>query len=351
MELTSSYMRKWRTWLAITALVAIAMVGAACSSDEEEVKATVTFGDTQFESLWINNAVAEFIIENAYGNPVEIVQMTTPIMQTSLANGDIDAHMELWQQNIIDWYDEVIAAGNIENLGETYEGGPQFFIVPTYTAEEFGIVTIEDMKKPEVVAALADPEDPSKGAFINCITGWQCAEINRAKIQAYGLDEFYNIVTLGSTGAMDAGLIGPQQSGDHTFGYYWAPTSLFGGFDWTVIEEPVYTEACWDEVIIGRDDASYTPAEACAYETLPIDKGINSGLREKAPEVVSLLEKMNVGLSEISKTAAWAQNNDVDVSVDKIETAKYYLESFEDRWSTWMDADEVKAVKDALAGL
>ncbi len=337
--------------VTVTALVAIAIVGAACGSDEEEVKATITIGDTQFESGWINNAVAEFIIANGFGHPVEVVQMTTPIMQTSLANGDIDLHMELWQQNIIDWYNEEIDAGTIENLGQTYEGGPQFFIVPTYTAEEFGIVTIEDLKKPEVIAALADPEDPSKGAFINCITGWQCAEINRAKFQAYGLDEYYNIITLGSTGAMDAGLIGPQQSGDHTFGYYWAPTSLFGGFDWTIVEEPVYTEACWEEVIIGRDDSSYTPKEACAYETLPIDKGINAGLRETAPDVVAALEKMNVGLEPISKTAAWAQSNDVDVSVDKIATAKYYLETFEDRWSAWMGDDEVKKVKDALAEL
>lgn len=350
MNLTKSYKRKWQTLILVLASFAVvAMLGAACGSEEEEIKTTVTFGDTQFESLWINNAIAEFIITNGYGNPVEIVEMTTPIMQTSLANGDIDVIMELWHQNIIDWYDEETAAGRIENLGMTYEGGPQFFIVPTYTAEEFGITTIEDMKKPEVVAALADPEEPSKGAFINCITGWQCAEINRAKIQAYGLDEFYNVITLGSTGAMDAGLIGPQQSGDHTFGYYWAPTSLFGNFDWTIIEEPAYNEACWDEVIIGRDDASYTPAEACAYETLPVDKGINTGLRESAPDVVALLEKMNVGMEEISKTAAWAQNNDVDVSADRIATAKYYLETFEDKWTTWMGADEVKAVKDGLA--
>jgi glycine betaine/proline transport system substrate-binding protein len=335
--------------MMLTALAAIAVIGAACGSDEEEVKATITIGDTQFESGWINNAIAEFIIENGYGNPVEVVQMTTPIMQTSLANGDIDLHMELWQQNIIDWYDAEIAAGTIENLGQTYEGGPQFFIVPTYTAEEFGIVTIEDLKKPEVVAALADPEDPSKGAFINCISGWQCAEINRAKFQAYGLDEFYNVITLGSTGAMDAGLSGPQIANQHTFGYYWAPTSLFGLYDWTIIEEPAYTVECWDEVIIGRDDASYTPKEACAYETLPVDKGINTGLRESAPEVVAMLEKMNVGVGPISKTAAWALTNEVDVSADPVATAQYYLENFEDVWTEWMDDDAVKGVKDALA--
>ncbi|MDP6823669.1 MAG: glycine betaine ABC transporter substrate-binding protein [Dehalococcoidia bacterium] len=318
---------------------------------DEEVKPTINFGDSLFESLWINNAIAEFVIEAAYGNPVETIQMPTPIMQTSLANGEIDVVMELWHESIIDWYDKEIANGTIANLGQTYEGSPQFFIVPTYTAEEFGIVTIEDMKKPEVVAALADPEDPAKGAFNNCIGGWQCAAINRAKFQAYGLDEFYNIITPGNTGAMDAGLSGPQIANQHTFGYYWAPTSLFGLYDWTVIEEPVYTDTCWHEVIIGRDDASYTPEEACAYETFPIDKGINTGLNEKAPDVVAMLEKMNVGVGPTSKTAAWALTNEVDVSVDKVATAQYYLENFKDIWTQWMDDDAVQDVKDALAEL
>ena len=337
--------------MMLTALAAVAVIGAACASDEPEVKATINLADTQFESLWINNAVAEFVIEAAYGNPVEAIPMTTVIMQTAIVNGDVDIVMELWEQNLIEWHDEEIANGNIENLGMTYEGGPQFFIVPTYTAEEFGIVTIEDMKKPEVVAALADPEEPSKGAFINCVSGWQCAEINRAKFQAYGLDEFYNIITLGSTGAMDAGLQGPQITKTPTFGYYWAPTPLYGSYDWTIVEEPAYTAACWDEVVKGQADASYTPAEACAYESLPINKGINSGLRESAPDVVAMLEKMMVGISPISKTAAWALENDVDVSADKIPTAKYYLENFEDSWTQWMDDDAVRAVKDALAAL
>ena len=150
-------------------------------------KPTIRLSDQQFESHWINNALVKFVVENGYEYPVETIEMTTPIMQATLASGEIHLNMELWQQNLIDWYNEETAAGNIINLGETYEGGPQFFVVPTYFAEEYGITSVEDMKKPEVVAALADPEERSKGAFINCIIGWQCAEINRAKFATYGL--------------------------------------------------------------------------------------------------------------------------------------------------------------------
>jgi glycine betaine/proline transport system substrate-binding protein len=332
-----------RLKFTLGALVAVMLLVVVAGCSEEEVvvpKATIVFSDQQFESIWINNAIAKFIIEKGYGNPVETIEMSTPIMQASLSSGDIDVNLELWQQNIIDWYNEGIAAGDFENGGETYEGGPQFFAVPTYFAEEHNIVTIEDMKKPEVVAALANPENPSKGAFNNCIIGWQCAEINRAKLQSYGLvPEYYDIISLGASAAMEAALAGPQKKGEPVFGYYWAPTALMGMYKWTIIEEPEYNAECWADVIKGRDDATYTPAEACAYETLPIDKGLHKGLKVKAPDIYEMLKKMNVGLQPINETAAWAKSNDIEGEWER--AAIYYLDNNADRWHTWV-TNEVK---------
>ena len=330
-------------------LIAVALLAlplfVACSSEEE--KPIIKLSDQQFESHWINNALVKFIVENGYEYPVETIEMSTVIMQATLASGEIHLNMELWQQNLIDWYNEETAAGNIINLGETYEGGPQFFVVPTYFAEEYDITSVEDMKKPEVVAALADPEERSKGAFINCIIGWQCAEINRAKFATYGLDEYYNIISPGSAAALDAGLAGPQKKGDPVFGYYWAPTSLMGKYDWVVLEEPEYTASCWEEVIKGRDDATYTPAQACAYETLPVDKGIHSSLEDLAPDVVEMLRKMTVGLQPINVTAAWAIDNEIQGDWEK--AAIFYLETYEDRWTSWMPGENADKVKEALA--
>lgn len=327
-----------RLKFTLGALVAVMLlvVVAGCSSEEVAApKTTIKLADQQFESLWINNAIAKFIIEKGYGNPVETIEMTTPIMQASLSAGDVHVAMELWQQNIIDWYNEGIAAGDFENGGSTYEGGPQFFAVPTSFAEEFNIVTIEDMKKPEVVKALAHPENPSKGAFNNCIIGWQCAEINRAKLQSYGLvPEYYEIISLGASAAMEAALAGPQKKGDPVFGYYWAPTALMGMYDWTIVEEPEYNAECWADVIKGRDDKEYTPAQACAYETLPIDKGIHKSLKTDDPAVYDMFKKMNVGLQPINVTAAWAKSNDIQGEWER--AAIYYLENYDERWHTWV---------------
>lgn len=336
----------WRKGVGV--LVAVGLVAAmvvACGGDDEP-KPTIKFADSQFESIWINNAIAKYVIENGYGYPVETIEVTTPIMQASLSSGEVHVMLELWQQNIIDWYNEGIANGDFENGGETYEGGPQFFIVPTWFADEYGITTIEDMKKPEVVEALADPEDSSKGYFINCVIGWQCAEINRAKLQTYGLTDLYNIISPGSSGAMEAALAGAQKKNEPIFGYYWAPTSLMGMFDWYVIEEPANNEECWADVIKGRDDATYTPAEACAYETLPVEKGIHNSLEGLAPDVYAMLLKLHIGLQQINETAAWANTNDIQGEWEL--AAIRYLEAYPDKWPSWMPKENADKVRDAL---
>ncbi len=341
-------MRLWKkpkVWLIVALALAVTIGLGACSSDDAD-KPVIKVADPQFESIWINNAIIKYIIEEGYGYEVETIESTTPLSQVSLANGDFDIWMEMWQQNQIDWYNEEIAAGNIENLGMTYEGGPQFFMIPQWVHEEYGIDTVEDMK--DNWELFPDPEDSSKGAFYNCIIGWQCQAINAVKMEAYGLDEFYNLIEPGASGAMEAVLHAAQLKEEPIFGYYWAPTAIMGMYDWYILEEPEYDDDIWAEIIAAKDDPSLRPVDrAVAYETLPVDKGVNGGFEEKAPDIYAMLKKANIGLQPINVTAAWAITEEIAGEWEL--AAIYYLENWEDRWSTWVTDDAFDKIKDALA--
>ena len=348
--------KKVKYLLVISMLLIVPLLFAACGSDSSSTAAsqdsqdvaptTLKLGDSQFESLWINNALLKYVVEAAYGHTVTPVTMTTPVMQESLANGEIDIMLEGWQQNIIDWYNEEIEAGRIENRGMIYEGGPQFFAIPQWVHDEYGITTVDDMK--QHVSLFPHPEGGSKGAFYNCVIGWQCEQINTVKMEAYGLTEMYEIISPGSSAALDAALAGPQKRNEPVFGYYWAPTALMGMFDWYILEEPVYNDDCWAKVTAAREDESLRPIdEACAYQTLPVDVLANTGLEAKAPLVHELLGKFMVGLEGINRTAAWFNENE---KTDYKDAAVYYLRTFTDNAKTWMPADrwaKVQAVLDA----
>ncbi len=336
----------WKKLLMLaTALILVVSLVIGCGGTTEEEKPTIKLADTQFESLWIINAITEYIIEEGYDYPVEILTMTTPIAQVSLAQGDVDIWVELWQQNWTDNYNEEVGKGNIVNGGEVYEGGPQFFVIPEWVHEEYDINTVEDMK--DHADLFPDPEDASMGAFYNCIIGWQCEAINNVKLEAYGLDEYYNIIAPGSSGALEAALAGPQKKGDAVFGYYWAPTALMGMYDWYVLEEPDYDADVWAQIIAAKDDESLRPlSEACAYETLPIDKGYHKTFGDKAPDLKTMMDKMMVGLEALNRTAAWAKENEVQ---DWEEAAIWYLEEYESAWKTWVTTGAYNKIKDALA--
>ena len=327
---------------ATLVLLLLVLLAAGCGDGEKPVIRLHIWEGIDSHSL--NNAIIEFIIESGYSYPVETVVETTPVLQSALPKGEVDLNLEGWQQNIPDWYDEQIEKGTIVNLGTTFEGGPQFFIIPKWVAEEYSIETVFDME--DHWELFQDPQDPSKGVFYSCTIGTQCAQINEVKLEAYGLTRYYNLVSPGSYDALEAALTRPQERSQPVFGYYWAPNALIGIYDWHVLKEPSHTAACWENVTAASVDNSQRPIdEACAYETLPIEKLAHSGLQKKAPDVVEMLKKANIGLQPINETLAWAAENEV---TDSEEEAIHYLQTYEDRWETWVTPEAYQKIKEAL---
>ena len=85
--------------------------------------------------------------------------------------------------------------------------------MPQYVVDENpGLQSVSDL--PEYWELFEDPEDPGKGVMINCILGWKCQRLNRAKWHAYGLFDSYNVAEPGSAGALDAAIKGAYTAGD-----------------------------------------------------------------------------------------------------------------------------------------
>jgi len=119
-----------------------------------------------------------------------------------------------------------------------------------------------------------------------------------------------------------------------------------GMFDWYILEEPEFDADIWDNIMAAIDDESLRPLdEACAYEAVSPVNAVWSGLRDKAPDVVALFEKMNIGLEQTNKSAAWAKENEVE---DWEKVGVWYLRTYEDRWKTWVTDDAYKKVKKYL---
>ncbi|MEH0888833.1 glycine betaine ABC transporter substrate-binding protein, partial [Enterobacter sp. UNJFSC 003] len=74
--------------------------------------------------------------------------------------------------------------------GTTFPDASEGWFVPRY------LVSGPDAKAPELKSVqdlkrykdlFADPDEPGKGRFYNCVAGWVCEGINTKKLAAYGL--------------------------------------------------------------------------------------------------------------------------------------------------------------------
>ncbi|MBI9050447.1 MAG: hypothetical protein JEZ00_13580 [Anaerolineaceae bacterium] len=362
-------MFKNRSLLIISIIMVLSLILGACqpaaeSSAIEEVaneesiaaeevmaeKEVVKFADTMWQTLWIENAIAMYITENGYGYPVESVEMTTPVYQQAIVDGDVDVMMENWIGNMVDWWDAETTAGTILDLGNTFDKSTQGWYVPRYVIDgdaERGIEPLApDLKSvldlPQYKDVFADPENPDKGLIVNCIIGWDCAEVNRVKLYAYGLQDDYNFMEPGASAALDAAIAGAVKKGEPVLSYYWEPTWLLGLYDMVQLEEPEYTDECWalnTAAKVGEIELEAVTADAgCAYETVGIPKSVTASLADRAPELVEFLSKMNVGTNELNKTAAYMESEGTSAE----EAALYYLNEFPEKWQSWV-AEDVKA--------
>ncbi len=287
--------------------------------------------------------IAGFITEHGYGYEVDYAPATNVVIVAAIERGDIDIHMEIAPRSLQEPLDKLMASGQGEEVGISFPGTWQGWLVPTYMIKgdpARGIeATAPDLKSvfdlPKYWELFKDPEDPTKGRFLSCIPGWQCEQTNKLKFEAYGLNEFYSIFTPGSDAALSASLVGAYEKGEPWFGYYWSPTWVLAKVDMTPLEEPAWEEALWNE------EAKY----ACAY---PLESNVivtNIGLRQRAPEIVAFLGNYEHTYEQINAALLYMKDNDTKAP----EAAIWFLKEFEDTWTKWVPADVAAKVKAALA--
>jgi len=314
-------------------------------------KKTIVFADFGWDSAQVHNRIAGFIIEHGLGYPIKFVTGETIMLNTALieAKGSEAPHinMESWTENMQDIYDKGIALGKDSNtdkglidLGSNFPNSVQGWYVPRYMVEgdsKRGIkATAPNLKSvfdlPKFWKLFKDPEDPSKGRFYTCIPGWKCTEINKLKLEAYGLDKYFNVMEPGSGAALAASMETAYKRGKPWLGYYWAPTWVLGKLDMFQLEEPEFK----NEI--------FTTSRACAYPAVKCNILVHKRLPEWAPDVVEFLKNYETTLDINNKFLAYMRDN--KASTD--EAAKWFLQNYQSLWTGWVSSGVAAKVKAAL---
>jgi len=328
--------------MLLLASSSLSMAGSWCAAGKPVRLAGITWESGQFYAALISE-----IIRIGYGCQVETVPGSTAATETALVNGDLQLWTEQW--NRTDIIKKGLASGKIKLIGDLLQGGAyEGFFVPDYVIKGDarrgikpmapGLQTVADL--PRYKDLFKDEEEPGKGRFLNCPSGWDCERINTQKLKAYQLGASYTNFRAGTGSAMDAAIASAYERGKPVLFYYWAPATLMGRYQFIQLKEPAYNAKCWPTLQANKGEApcpSATPAT-----TLQV--GVASNFMAAEPAIIAFINKVKLSPELLNRTIARMSERKLSPEL----MAREFLKQQPALWKSWVPADVAVKVQQAV---
>ncbi|WP_175796228.1 ABC transporter substrate-binding protein [Burkholderia anthina] len=341
--------RRLKTALLAAAAILSAPAAHAAAGACADGK-TVHFAGVTWESGSFSTEVLRQIMEKGYGCKTDVVPGSTAATETALARNDLQVWSEQWtgRSEIVA---KAVAAGTVKLVGDTLPGGTkEGWYVPEYVVKgdparnlkpvAAGLASVEDL--PKFRQVFADEEEPDKGRFLNCPTGWDCERVNTRLLRVLKLDASYTNFHPGTGAALDAAIASAYQRGAPILFYYWGPAALMAKYRFVALKMPAYNEACWKTL---REEHATNPC-ASAYMVSHLKIGVSKPFYDANPALVAVFEKVGFPMDFLNQTI-------LDMTTKKIDgaaMATQFLETRPDMWKQWVPADVAQKIAAGLKG-
>jgi glycine betaine/proline transport system substrate-binding protein len=295
--------------VALSLMLVFALSG--CAEEAKEIK----IGEGDWDSNAFHDQIAKFIIENGYDTDVNVVTADTAVMVSGMKTNDIDATLELWSDNVPTYQDD-IANGDYEELAVNFDDNQQGIYVPTYLVEGENALapdlkTVEDLK--DYAHLFPNPENPDEGIIYGGPEGWSATAMLHNKMEAYGLDEYYNFKTIDSNATLSA-------------------TWIMGIYDMTLLEDSEYSPEDFEQGI-------------GAFPAVKVTVCVNSEFEENHPEVYEFLSNYETSSAITSQGLGYMQENEVEAE----DAAMWFLVEHEEMWKPMVSEEAYDKIIEALS--
>jgi glycine betaine/proline transport system substrate-binding protein len=335
----------------LAVIAAVALTIAACGGDEAEPAAGADDAAAETEAVpseseaapeasgepqtinmvvnpWsasrLNVEVAKIIIESELGHTVNITEVNeNDAMFTGLADGSLDAVLEIWPSGVTDAETAFFDAGTVEDLGPLGAVGKIGWWVPSYVIDENPeLATWEGFSSPEAAELFATAETGDLGRFLG--TDPSYAQYDEQIITNLGLP--FQVQFSGSEPATVAELDARVAAGEPVVMYWWTPTAAVAKYDLVNVALPAYNDEC------GASAAAGDGGVDCDYPEDVLFKAASSGLAEKAPDVYAFLQKFTITTED---QLSMLPPMEID-GEDPAKVAADWVAANESVWSAWL---------------
>jgi glycine betaine/proline transport system substrate-binding protein len=286
-------------------------------------KPTINLIVNPWSASRLNAEVAKHIIETELGNPVELTEIDENAMFAGMADGSLDAVLEIWPSGLTDEENAYFDDGSVVNIGELGAVGRIGWFVPSYVIDEHPeLATWEGYQTEDAAALFATPETGDLGRFLG--TDPSYSEFDEQIIT--NLDLPFQVQYSGSEAATVAELDARFSANEPVLMYWWTPTAAVGKYDLVKVELPPYTEEC------GAAAAAGDGGVDCDYPEDVLIKAASAQLEEKDPAVWQFLQNFQITTDDqLGMLPAFEIDGE-----DPAAVAAEWVAANESTWSAWL---------------
>ncbi|HKZ19517.1 MAG TPA: ABC transporter substrate-binding protein [Acidimicrobiia bacterium] len=281
---------------------------------------TINLAVNPWTASLLNVEIAKQLIEAHLGYPVEAVAIDeNAAMFTGMADGTVDAVLELWPSGITDDEQAFLDEGSVVEIGELGAVGKIGWFVPQYVIDEHpDLATWEGFQDPANAELFATAETGDQGRFLG--TDPSYSQYDEAIIS--NLDLPFQVVFSGSEAATVAELDARVAAQEPIVMYWWTPTAAVAKYNLVNVPLPEYSEECY------ADPAAID----CDYPEDVLLKVASAQLEEKAPPVWEFLNNFTITTEDQLSMLPAAEIDGEDISV----VAKEWIDTHQDVWQAWL---------------
>ncbi|ATU95391.1 glycine betaine ABC transporter substrate-binding protein [Phyllobacterium zundukense] len=318
--------RRWKLFAAWFMCLSVIISPLSAWAETKTNKGKLVLVEMNWISQVINTKVAEIILREKMGYDVEVQRIDFVPGFQSLARGDADVLMEIWDLTGSPFYKQPEKEGKIVLSPNEGMKALEGWYVPSYVIRgdpKRGIKPscpgLPDWRALNDCAKIfSTAETEPKGRYLSGDPSWAELYGDPQRIKNLGLN--YDMRFAGSEAALVAEIFSAYERGEPIMALMWDPHYVLYMLDMTLVKFPPYTEECWGTTY------------ACAWKDQTMYNGMNGDAAKRYPEVWEFIQNFHMTREHLGEMM-------VPVAKDGIteeESVRQWLTKNEEVWRKWI---------------
>ena len=335
-------MKKLLTAATIAGAAMFAMTGQA--SADGHACGSIVIAEMDWASAEFIANVDKIILEEGFGCEVELTPGATMTTFASMdSKGVPDVAPELWANAVQTPLKKAVSEDRMAIMNSApISGAGEGWMIDSKTANANNLKSLADViARPDL---FPHPEDPSKGGFVTCPSGWGCQIASNQLFKAFDMEaKGWMIVDSGSSAGLNGTIEKALTRNDSWFGYYWGPTVLASRAGLSLLDMgPFAGDDNWDNCVMDPECANPKPS---GWVKSVVTTVVASSFMEKGSKVSqTYLAKRQFPAAVMDAMLKIKYNDQMEGAV----IAAYFLENHPEVWSNWVPADVASKIKASL---